>query len=72
VAVSKQFLEEELPKIIQKNYLEKVQTKALPNGFHEKKEKNKKVNLGGPRTRNPNKTKPRNRAVERNRARKNK
>jgi ATP-dependent RNA helicase RhlE len=72
VAVSKQFLEEELPKIIQKNYLEKVQTKVLPNGFHEKKEKNKKVNLGGPRTRNPNKTKPRNRAVERNRARKSK
>ena len=70
VAVSKQFLDEELPKVVQKNYLEKVQTKVLPKGFHEKKEKNKKVNLGGPRKRNPNKTKPRNRAVERNRARK--
>lgn len=32
--------------------------------FHEKKDKNKKVNLGGPGKRNPKKTQPRNRAAE--------
>jgi ATP-dependent RNA helicase RhlE len=31
--------------------------------FHEKSDKNKKVNLGGPTRRNPKKTKPTNRAV---------
>ncbi len=40
--------------------------------FHDKSEKNKKVNLGGPGKRNPRKTKPRNRAVEKNRAAKRK
>ncbi|MBA5793218.1 DEAD/DEAH box helicase [Flavobacterium sp. xlx-214] len=35
--------------------------------FHEKKEKNKKVNLGGPGKRTPRKSAPRNRAVERKR-----
>ncbi|MDZ4667651.1 MAG: DEAD/DEAH box helicase [bacterium] len=72
VLVSGQSIEEEMPKKIQVNYLEKAKTKVLPKGFHEKKAKNMKVNLGGPRKRNPNKNKPRNRAVERNRARKSK
>ncbi len=36
--------------------------------FHEKKEKNKKVNLGGPGKTKPRKTKPRNRGVEKTRA----
>ena len=36
--------------------------------FHEKKDKNKKVNLGGPGRRNPRKTEPRNRAAEAKRA----
>ena len=36
--------------------------------FHDKKEKNKKVNLGGPGRRTPRKTEPRNRAVEAKRA----
>lgn len=72
VSVSKFLLEEEKPKQIEVDYLAKVKITAQPKGFHEKKEKNKKVNLGGPRKRNPNKTKPRNRAVERNRARKKK
>lgn len=36
--------------------------------FHEKKDKNKKVNLGGPGKRTPRKTAPRNRAVEAKRA----
>lgn len=40
--------------------------------FHEKSEKNKKVNLGGPGKRNPRKTKPTNRGVERTRAAKRK
>ncbi len=40
--------------------------------FHEKSEKNKKVNLGGPGKRNPKKTAPKNRAVERKRAEKKK
>lgn len=41
-------------------------------GFQEKKEKNKKVNLGGPGKRKPKKTAPRNREVERKRAAKKK
>lgn len=40
--------------------------------FHEKSEKNSKVNLGGPGKRTPRKTAPRNRAVERKRAEKKK
>ncbi|MFY7728343.1 MAG: DEAD/DEAH box helicase [Flavobacterium sp.] len=36
--------------------------------FHDKKDKNKKVNLGGPGKRTPRKTAPRNRAVEAKRA----
>lgn len=40
--------------------------------FHEKKDKNKKVNLGGPGKRTPRKTESRNRAVERKRAEKRK
>lgn len=41
-----------------------VQYKKIEPGsaFHEKKDKNKKVNLGGPSKRNPPKTKPGNRA----------
>jgi ATP-dependent RNA helicase RhlE len=40
--------------------------------FHEKKEKNKKVNLGGPGKTKPRKTAPRNRGVEAKRAAKKK
>jgi ATP-dependent RNA helicase RhlE len=42
------------------------------DAFHDKKDKNKKVNLGGPGKRNPRKTKPRNRGVEKTRAAKKK
>ncbi|AWM12607.1 DEAD/DEAH box helicase [Flavobacterium sediminis] len=42
------------------------------DAFHEKKDKNKKVNLGGPGKRTPRKTAPRNRAVEAKRAAKRK
>lgn len=40
--------------------------------FHQKKEKNKKVNLGGPTRRNPPKTKPANRGQQKQKARKRK
>jgi ATP-dependent RNA helicase RhlE len=42
------------------------------SAFQEKSEKNKKVNLGGPEKRNPRKSAPRNREVERKRAAKKK
>lgn len=42
------------------------------SAFHDKKDKNKKVNLGGPGKRTPRKSEPRNRAVERKRAQKRK
>lgn len=42
------------------------------DAFHEKKDKNKKVNLGGPGKRTPRKTAPRNRGVEAKRAAKRK
>jgi ATP-dependent RNA helicase RhlE len=53
-----------------KNYLPPSKKKDGAGAKQEKKAKNSKINLGGPRKRNPNKTKPRNRAVQRNRARK--
>lgn len=46
--------------------------KKSTGGFHEKKEKNKKVNLGGPGKTKPRKTKSRNRGVERARDKKRK
>lgn len=50
VVVSKVFLEEEKPSLMDKNYLQ-FKGKAKTGAFHEKIEKNKKVNLGGPRQR---------------------
>ena len=47
-------------------------TQESAGAFHEKKEKNKKVNLGGPGKTKPRKTAPRNRAVEAKRAAKKK
>jgi len=41
--------------------------KSDDGAFHEKKEKNKKVNMGGPGKTKPRKTKPTNRGVERTR-----
>jgi len=41
--------------------------RASDSAFHEKKEKNKKVNLGGPGKTKPRKTKPTNRGIERTR-----
>ncbi len=70
VVISSIFSEDERPQQIQKIYVRAPSREGAPVTHHEKKAKNSKLNLGGPRKRNPNKTKPRNRAVERNRARK--
>jgi ATP-dependent RNA helicase RhlE len=47
VEISEIFTEEEKPETHQKNYLPKPNTAKPEGGFHEKKDKNKKVNLGG-------------------------
>lgn len=63
----------EAEKIKQKTKFLMKKVKLSENGaFHEKKDKNKKVNLGGPGKTKPRKTKPRNRGVEKNRAKKRK
>ena len=53
-------------------FLLKTPKKEGGDAFHQKKDKNKKVNLGGPGKRTPRKTESRNRAVERKRAEKKK
>jgi ATP-dependent RNA helicase RhlE len=68
VIISTVFAADEKAEVGSKNYLKIKKNKNAKPSFHEKKAKNTKENLGGPRRRNPNKTKPRNRAVERNRA----
>ena len=68
VVISTVFAAEEKAEVGSKNYLKIKKNKNAKPSFHEKKAKNTKENLGGPRKRNPNKTKPRNRGVERNRA----
>lgn len=72
VVISESLMEFEKSKLKSKQ-LAKVK-KPIEKGaaFHEKKDKNQKVNLGGPGKRNPRKTKPRNRAVEAKRAAKRK
>ncbi len=59
VQISKIFTEEERPALIDKN-LKRIVAIKTPQGqgaFHEKKEKNKKVNLGGPSIKDPKKGK---------------
>jgi len=69
--ISQIFTEEERPVLFDKDYIGKPKGIAESQGaFHEKKEKNKKINLGGPGKRNPRKVKSRNRGVERKRAKK--
>jgi ATP-dependent RNA helicase RhlE len=71
--ISTIFTDEERPVMFDKEYLVKPSAITTSQGaFHEKKEKNKKVNLGGPGERNPRKTKPVNRGVMKKRAAKNK
>ena len=72
VKISNIFTEEEQPVLFDKDYIGKSNVMNDSQGaFHEKKDKNKKVNLGGPGVRKPRKVKSRNRGVERKRARKN-
>ena len=69
--ISNIFTDEERPVLFDKDYIGKPKGIVESKGaFHEKKEKNKKVNLGGPGERKPRKIKPTNRGVERKRARK--
>lgn len=69
VKISGVFTEEEKPVLFDKDYLGTATTKQSSLGaFHEKKEKNKKVNLGGPGERNPKKERPVNRGVLKKRA----
>jgi ATP-dependent RNA helicase RhlE len=69
VALSKLFSDDEKPKLREKNYLKAVKP-ADERGasFHEKKDKNKKVNLGGSYKKNGGKTRSVNRNVLRKRA----
>lgn len=53
-------------------FLLKRQKLSEGGAFHDKKDKNKKINLGGPGKRTPRKTEPRNRAVEKKRSQKRK
>lgn len=71
VEISEKLLEFEKEKKKIKFLLKKPKLEG-GSAFHEKSDKNKKVNLGGPGKRNPRKTKPRNRAVEKKRASKKK
>jgi ATP-dependent RNA helicase RhlE len=67
--ISDTYTDEERPVLFDKDYLGKPGAIIDSLGaFHEKKEKNKKVNLGGPGERKPRKNKPENRGVLRKRA----
>jgi len=46
--ISDLFSEDERPSLFDKNYLKKINNKDSKGAFHEKKDKNKKINLGGP------------------------
>ncbi|HEY3371840.1 MAG TPA: DEAD/DEAH box helicase [Prolixibacteraceae bacterium] len=70
--ISNIFTDEEKPVMFDKDYLGKSGIGDSQGAFHEKKEKNRKVNLGGPRLTNPRKTKPVNRGVMKKRASKGK
>ena len=71
VKIEVQRLEFEKDKVKMKTNKRKIDTER-GDAFHDKKDKNKKVNLGGPGKRTPRKSAPRNRAVERKRAEKKK
>jgi ATP-dependent RNA helicase RhlE len=74
VPYSKIFSDDEKPKLKEKNYLKSVKPQGEERGasFHEKKEKNKKVNQGGAYKKSGGKTRSVNRNVLRNRAKKGK
>ncbi|MDP4209806.1 MAG: DEAD/DEAH box helicase [Bacteroidota bacterium] len=56
--ISQELIEEENPLLFDKDYLKRAASKVPEGAFHEKKGKNKKVNLGGPKKRNPKHGKP--------------
>lgn len=70
VPLSKLFSDDEKPKLKEKNYLKSVKQPTEERGasFHEKKDKNKKVNLGGAYKKTGGKKRSVNRNVLRNRA----
>ncbi|MEN8137993.1 MAG: DEAD/DEAH box helicase [Bacteroidota bacterium] len=69
--ISEYLLEMEKDKTNQKNILIKIKDReGRGEAFHEKKDKNKKENLGGPGRRNPKKDKPFNRAARRRKSKK--
>ena len=70
--ISNVYTDEEKPVLFDKDYLGKAGIGDSQGAFHEKKEKNKKVNLGGPGERKPRKIKPVNRGVLKKRAARNK
>lgn len=72
IEVSKHLIKDEKTVSTGKDYLKDVSRPKTTGQVHAKKQKNTKVHLGGPRRRNPLKTKPTNRGVERKRAAKRK
>ena len=61
--IADQFLPEEQTTISSKNYLKIADIKHSKGAYHEKKDKNRKVNLGGPGRRKPKGKKPSNRSA---------
>lgn len=72
VEISEKLMEFEKSKLKSKQLVKAKKPIEKGAAFHDKKDKNQKVNLGGPGKRKPRKTKPRNRAVEAKRANKRK
>lgn len=58
--------------VVKMKHLVNVKLNEGASAFHEKKDKNKKVNLGGPTKRKPPKTKPANRGQQKQKAKKRK
>lgn len=72
VVISDKLMEFEKSKLKAKQLVKAKKPLEKGAAFHDKKDKNQKVNLGGPGKRTPRKTKPRNRAVDAKRAAKRK
>ena len=73
VEISEHLLESEKDKTNQRNSLINIKGReGRGEAFHDKKDKNKKENLGGPGRRKPKKTRPINRAAQRKRSQKKK
>ena len=64
VTISEQLLPEEEPTISSKNYLRMPTLANSKGAYHDKKEKNKKVNLGGPGKTKSKANKPSNRSAK--------